>query len=72
MPFASLPLKNEKLSETLDQARRGSVFEKMQHFQLERDLEEACALIERIPPEVLKEYTNSTKKGKGTQKHKVL
>ena len=67
-----LKTENEKLYETLDQARRGSVFEKMQHFQLERDLEEACALIERIPPEVIKEYTKSTAKRKVVQKHEVL
>lgn len=67
-----LKAENEKLSETLDQARRGSVFEKMQHFQLERDLEEACALIERIPPEVIKEYSKFTTKRKAVQEHEVL
>lgn len=67
-----LKAENEKLSKSLDQAQRGSVFEKMQHLQLERDLEDACALIERIPPEVIKEYTKSATKGKAVQKHEVL
>jgi len=44
----------------------------MQHFQLERDLEEACALIERIPPEVIKEYSKFTTKRKAVQEHEVL
>ena len=36
-----LKAKNEKLSGRLDQERRRSVSEQMQHFQLQRDLEEA-------------------------------
>ena len=67
-----LKAKNENLSGRLDQERRRSVSEQMHHFQLQRDLEEACALIERIPPEVIREYTKSAAKGKAVQEHEVL
>ena len=67
-----LKAKNETLSGRLDQERRRSVSEQMQHFQLQRDLEEACALIERIPPEIIREYSKSAAKGKVVQEHEVL
>ena len=51
--------------------RHGSIFKKMQHFHLKRDLEETCALIECIPPEVIKEYTESIAKGKAIPEHEV-
>lgn len=58
---------NEKLTIFLDSAKRQSVMKKLQHLQLQRDLEEASAILEKIPPDVLKEYTAVTRQKKEVQ-----
>ena len=40
---------------------------KLQHLQLQRDLAEASAILERIPPDVLKEYTAAARQKKEVQ-----
>lgn len=63
----TLKAENEKLAITLDSAKRQSVMKKLQHLQLQRDLAEASAILERIPPDVLKEYTAAARQKKEVQ-----
>lgn len=63
----TLKAENEKLAVTLDSAKRQSVMKKLQHLQLQRDLAEASAILERIPPGVLKEYTAAARQKKEVQ-----
>ena len=63
----TLKAENEKLTASLDSAKRQSVMKKLQHLQLQRDLAEASAILERIPPDVLKEYTAATRQKKEVQ-----
>ena len=63
----TLKAENEKLTASLDSAKRQSVMKKLQHLQLQRDLAEASAILERIPPDVIKEYTAVTRQKKEVQ-----
>ena len=60
----ALVRKNEKLTAELKESRKESVLKKMGELQLRRDYEEAVALLERIPPEIMELYTEpkSTKR----------
>ena len=51
-----LKRKNKKLSESLEEATHESVLKKLEDAKLQREYEEALAVLERIPPEVLEEY----------------
>ena len=51
-----LKKKNKKLSESLEEANYESVLKKLNDAKLQREYEEALAVLERIPPEVLEEY----------------
>ena len=53
----ALVRKNEKLTAELKESRKESVLKKMGELQLRRDYEEAVALLERIPPEIMELYT---------------
>ena len=48
--------KNKKLSESLEEANHESVLKKLNDAKLQREYQEALAVLERIPPEVLEEY----------------
>ena len=48
--------KTKKLSESLEEATHESVLKKLEDAKLQREYEEALAVLERIPPEVLEEY----------------
>lgn len=52
----ALARKNDVLVTELKQSRQQSVLKKMAELQLQHDYEEAVAVLERIPPEVLAEY----------------
>ena len=56
-----LKKKNKKLSESLEEANHESVLKKLNDAKLQREYEEALAVLERIPPEVVAEYTASGK-----------
>ena len=56
-----LKKKNKKLSESLEEANHESVLKKLEDAKLQREYEEALAVLERIPPEVVAEYTASGK-----------
>ncbi len=51
-----LKRKNKKLSESLEEANHESVLKKLEDAKLQREYQEALAVLERIPPEVLEEY----------------
>ena len=51
-----LKKKNKKLSESLEEATHESVLKKLEDAKLQREYQEALAVLERIPPEVLEEY----------------
>lgn len=51
-----LKRKNKNLSESLEEATHESVLKKLEDAKLQREYEEALAVLERIPPEVLEEY----------------
>lgn len=51
-----LKKKNEKLSETLEEAQSHSVIKQMQDMKLQRDYEAAVRILEAIPLEVLEMY----------------
>ena len=53
-----LKKKNKKLSESLDEATHESVLKQLKDAKLQREYEEALAILERIPPEVLAEYAH--------------
>ena len=53
-----LKKKNKKLSESLDEATQESVLKKLNDAKLQREYQEALAILERIPPEVLVEYAH--------------
>ncbi len=57
-----LKRKNEQLSESLDKATRESTLKKLTDSKLRQDYEEALALLDRIPKEVLAAYTNRPKR----------
>ena len=53
-----LKRKNKKLSESLDEATHESVLKQLKDAKLQREYQEALAILERIPPEVLAEYAH--------------
>ena len=53
-----LKKKNKTLSESLDEATHESVLKQLKDAKLQREYQEALAILERIPPEVLAEYAH--------------
>ena len=53
-----LKRKNKKLSESLDEATHESVLKQLKDAKLQRDYQEAVAILERIPKEVLDAYAH--------------
>ena len=53
-----LKKKNKKLSESLEEANYESVLKKLNDAKLQREYQEALAILERIPPEVIDSYAN--------------
>ena len=53
-----LKKKNKKLSESLEEANHESVLKKLNDAKLQREYQEAIAVLERIPPEVIDSYAN--------------
>ena len=53
-----LKRKNKKLSESLDEATHESVLKKLNDAKLQREYQEALAILERIPKEVLDAYAH--------------
>ena len=53
-----LKRKNKKLSESLEEANHESVLKQLKDAKLQREYQEALAVLERIPPEVIDSYAN--------------
>ena len=51
-----LKRKNKKLSESLEEATHESILKKLEDAKLQREYEEALAVLERIPPEIISAY----------------
>ena len=51
-----LKKKNQKLSESLEEANHESVLKKLNDAKLQREYQEALAVLERIPPEIVAAY----------------
>ena len=59
---------NEQLERSLDEATQKSTLKKLADAKLHRDYEDALALLDRIPKEVLAEYMNRPKPQKDEKK----
>ena len=68
----SLKSENEALSGKLAEKHRQSVFKTLQDAQLQRDYAEAKAVLERIPPEIIREYAQHPIKTKEVDHHSTL
>ena len=53
-----LKKKNKKLSESLEEANHESILKKLNDAKLQQEYQEALAVLERIPPEILAEYAH--------------
>ncbi len=51
-----LKRKNKKLSESLEEATHESILKKLEDAKLQQDYQEALAVLERIPPEIISAY----------------
>lgn len=61
-----LKKKTEQLEQSLDKATQESTLKKLADAKLHRDYEDAVAVLERIPKEVLAAYTHRTEKERET------
>ena len=67
-----LKKKNKKLSESLDEATHESVLKQLKDAKLQREYQEALAILERIPPEVLNAYASGNQERKGCPVEEIL
>ena len=61
-----LKAENAQLEESLDKANQKSTLKQLADAKLRRDYEDTVAVLERIPPEVIRAYTQ-----RSTQKHDI-
>ena len=61
-----LKKKTEQLEQSLDKATQESTLKKLADAKLHRDYEDAVAVLDRIPKEVLAVYTHRTEKERET------
>ena len=64
-----LKKENEQLEQSLDEASQESTLKKLADAKLHRDYEDALALLDRIPKEVLAEYAHRPQPQKNEKKH---
>ena len=62
----ALEKKNADLSAALEKSQQQSTLKKLQETKLQQDYAAACAILDRIPPDVISQYTN-----RSTQKHDI-
>lgn len=67
---SSLARKNERLSSELKESKQESVLKRMSELQLHRDYEQAVALLERIPPEILEMYAGGRDHDRGRKQRR--
>ena len=61
-----LKKKNDDLTAALEKSQQQSTLKKLQEAKLQQDYADACAILDRIPPEIIKAYTH-----RSTQKHDI-
>ena len=66
-----LKKENEQLEQSLDEATQESTLKKLADAKLHRDYEDALALLDRIPKEVLAQYMHRLQPQKDEKKHKT-
>lgn len=57
---------NEKLTADLKKSQQESTLKRLQEARLQNDYERAKGILDRIPPEIIRAYTN-----RSTQKHDI-
>jgi len=62
----ALEKKNDELTAALEKSEQQSTLKKLQETKLQQDYAAACAILDRIPPEIIKAYTH-----RSTQKHDI-
>ena len=62
----ALEKKNDELTEALEKSEQQSTLKKLQEARLQSDYERAKAILDRIPPEIIREYTH-----RSIQKHDI-
>lgn len=62
----ALEKKNAELTDALEESQQESTLKKLQEARLQSDYERAKRILDRIPPEVIRAYTN-----RSTQKHDI-
>ena len=62
----ALEKKNADLSAALEESEKESTVKKLQEMRLHSDYERVKGILERIPPEIIREYTH-----RSTQKHDI-
>ena len=62
----SLEKKNADLTEALEKSQQESTLKRLQEARLQNDYERAKGILDRIPPEIIRAYTN-----RSTQKHDI-
>ena len=55
-----LQAENEQLTRELDAAKRGSISERLEHYQLQQEYKQAKAVLDRLPPEIQAKHTTLT------------
>lgn len=54
----ALMKKNEALADELEKSQKQSILKRLQEAKLQSDYEQARAVLDRIPPEIIEAYTN--------------
>ena len=62
----ALEKKNAELTEALEESEKESTVKKLQEMRLHSDYERIKGILDRIPPDVISQYTN-----RSTQKHDI-
>ena len=68
----ALKKKNADLSEALKKSRQESMLKKMQEARLQSDYKQARAILDRIPPEIIRAYTQRSSMKKEVEQYNTL
>ncbi len=58
----ALKKKNDDLTAALEKSQQQSTLKKLQEAKLQQDYADACAILDRIPPEIIRAYTHRDSK----------
>lgn len=68
----ALKKKNAELSEALKKRQQESTFKKIQEARLQSDYKQARAILDRIPPEIIRAYTQRSCMKKEVEQYNTL